>query len=338
MKNSNRTPVKVLSFLACFLVVQLLLSSCSQNNGLITASGIIETVEVKVSSKASGEVIGLYVDEGNTIEKGQSLALIDHALLDLQLEQAKAGVDLAEAQLALLLQGAREEDIQQAEESLKQAEENFKIAREDYQRMSELFEGGSVTKKERDNAQARFVVTQAQWNSASQALKKLQNLARPEEIKADRARLHQARISTQILEKNIADCTVVSPLSGVVTYKLVEQGELVRYGTPLLVISDLETVTLKIYVSEKELGKVRIGQEAQIRIDTFPSRSFSGRVVYISQEAEFTPKNIQTREERTKLVFAVKIERPNPDGVLKPGLPADATLSEAENRGAGAGS
>jgi len=110
------------------------------------------------------------------------------------------------------------------------------------------------------------------------------------------------------------------------TRKLAEAGELVGVGSGLYIVSDLSTVHLTIYVSETELGNVSIGQEAKVTIDSHDDRSFPGRVSYISQEAEFTPKNVQTKDERVKLVYGVKIDIPNPEGILKPGIPADAAL------------
>lgn len=129
-----------------------------------------------------------------------------------------------------------------------------------------------------------------------------------------------------LLKKAIADCTIAAPVGGVVTRKPVEAGELVQAGATVLTISDLDRVNLMIYVTEKELGQVKLGQTAAVTIDSAPGRIFSGKVTYISSEAEFTPKNIQTKEDRAKLVFRVKVEIDNPEGVLKPGLPADAII------------
>jgi HlyD family secretion protein len=310
---------------AVFLCV-LLGVACSRNVRGITASGTIEATEVKVASKVGGEVLETSVSEGNRVQKGQVLALIDHSTLDLQLAQAKAGVSMAEAQLQLLLKGARIEDIQQAQEGLTQAEENLRLAKEDAERMKELFASGSATQKQRDDAAARYVVSQAQYNSAAQALKKIENLARPEEIQSAKAKLDQAVIAVQLLEKSIRDASIASPLDALVTQKLVETGELVSPGTTVFVLADLSRVELEVYVQEPDLSRVTLGQAVEVSIDGPPPNSFPGRVSYISSVAEFTPKNIQTREERVKLVFGVKIKIDNPQGSLKPGMPADAAI------------
>jgi len=311
----------------CAAILCALLSiSCGRNVRGITASGTIEATEVKVASKAGGEVLEIPVGEGSRVQKGQVLARIDHSTLDLQLAQAKAGVSMAEAQLQLLLKGARIEDIQQAQEGLTQAEENLRLAKEDAERMKELFASGSATQKQRDDAAARYVVSQAQYNSAAQALKKIENLARPEEIQSAKAKLDQALIAVQLLEKSVRDATIASPLDGLVTQKLVETGELVAPGTTVFVLADLSRVELEVYVPEPDLSRVNLGQAVEVSIDGPPPNNFPGRITHISSVAEFTPKNIQTREERVKLVFGVKIQIDNPQGSLKPGMPADAAI------------
>ena len=314
------------SLLTAAALSSLLAGSCAREARGIAASGNIEATEVRVSAKVGGELTEVLVEEGSRVSRGQALAQIDHATLDLELEQARAGVSLAEAQLALLLKGARIEDIQQAQEALVQAEENQRLAKEDAERMKGLFASGSATQKQQDDAAARYVVAQAQYNTAAQALRKLQNLARPEEVQAAKARVDQAQVAVRLLEKTIGDAAVTSPLDGLVTQRLVEPGEQVSPGMTLLVLADLSRVELEVFVSEPDLGKVSLGQQVGVRIDGEPPNSFTGRISHISSVAEFTPKNIQTRQERVKLVYGVKIQIENPQGILKAGMPADAVL------------
>jgi len=309
----------------------LILLSChnNKNAGVISASGTIEAIEVTVSSKTSGQVEKMLVDEGVLVKNGDTLAVIDSDSLKIQLNQAQAGVDLAESQLQLLVKGARIEDIRLAEEALKQAEANLRIAREDRERIRNLYEKQSATAKQNDDAEARYTVARAQYDAAQQALQKWRKYARPEEIKSAQARLDQAIAGRNLLKKTISDSTITSPASGIITHKIVEQGEFVGPGTPLLTIADLSEVHLNIYITEMELGKVRLGQEAEVTIDSYPGRAFPGKVIFISPEAEFTPKNIQTKEERVKLVYRVKIQIPNQENILKPGMPADAVIQIA---------
>ncbi|MBN2531433.1 MAG: efflux RND transporter periplasmic adaptor subunit [Spirochaetales bacterium] len=308
-----------------------IVSGCQQEKGIIQASGTIEATEVTVSAEANGKILSVNVTEGSVVEKEDVIALIDSSTLQLQKEQAEAGVVFAEANFALLMKGARSEDIKQAEDQLIQVSESLQQAKADYERMKELYSAGSVTKKQYDDAKTRYTVIQAQYSTAEQALSKLKNLARPEDIEMAKAKINQARISVRLIEKQIKDCTVRAPCKGTVTNKLVEAGEFAITGSPVVVISNLAFMSTTIYVSETELGRIRIGQKAFITIDSFPGRQFDGIVAYISPNAEFTPKNIQTKEERIKQVFGVKIELDNPDGVLKTGIPADAVIPVENN-------
>ncbi len=302
--------------------------SCAGNGakGVISASGTIETVEVHVASKVSGELLELAVKEGTRVKLGDKLAVVDHVTLDIQLRQAEAGVRLAEAQLALLVKGARSEDIRQAEEVHRQAEAALTVAEDDARRMRELARTGSVTPKQREDAEARLTIAMAQKNAGAEALKKVRTLARPEEIRAAEARLAQAQATADLLRKTISDCTILAPTGGIVTHKAVEPGELVSPGETIVTLAELDGVYVMIYVTENELGRIRLGGSAEITIDSFPDKVFEGMITYISPEAEFTPKNVQTKQDRVKLVFGVKVEIENRAGLLKPGLPADAVI------------
>ncbi|MCX6560533.1 MAG: efflux RND transporter periplasmic adaptor subunit [Candidatus Aminicenantes bacterium] len=297
-------------------------------DGPLRASGTIEARQVRLSAKIAGDLLALPVKEGDRVKPGDPIASIDHAGLDIQLRQAEAGAVLAQAQLDLLKSGARAEDIRQVEEAFRQAESVLKTAEEDDRRMRDLAAKGSVTAKQAEDAASRLIVTRAQTSAAAEALKKSRTLARPEELRAARARLDQAQAASDLLRKAIADCDLVSPVSGVVTQVPVERGELIAAGATVAVVSELDRVHVMIYVTEVELARVKLGGRADISIDGAPGRKIPGTITYISPEAEFTPKNVQTREDRVKLVFGVKIEIDNRDGLLKPGLPADAVLTD----------
>lgn len=306
----------------------LFLMGCGngQDKNTISASGTIEATNVTVSSKVAGQIQKIYKDEGDNVKAGDTLLTVDHDLLAIQLKQAEAGKDFAEAQLGLMRQGARSEDISQAEENRRQAQINLNLAQSDKDRMTKLYEAKSVTKKQYEDALARFQLSEAQLNAAQDNLKKMKHLARPEEIQQSEANLEKAVASVNLLKKNIQDSYVTSPINGIMVKKFVEAGETVGPNSSLFRISDLSVVDLVIYVSEEELGKVKLGQKAEVSVDAFKNKTFEGKVIYISPEAEFTPKNIQTKDERTKLVFAVKIEIKNPTFDLKAGMPADAVI------------
>ncbi|MGE5432852.1 MAG: HlyD family secretion protein [Syntrophomonadaceae bacterium] len=301
---------------------------CGNGNdkNTIDASGTIEATNVTVSAKVAGQIRKIYKDEGDNVKAGDTLLTADYDLLSIQLDQAEAGKDFAEAQLRLLRQGARSEDISQAEENSRQAQINLELSQRDKDRMAKLYESKSVTKKQYEDALSKYQLSQAQYNAAQENLKKMKNFARPEEIRQSEANLRKAEASVDLLKKNIQDSYVTSPINGILVKKFVEAGESVGPNSSLFRISDLSVVDLVIYVSEEELGKVKLGQKADVSVDAFKNKTFEGRVIYISPEAEFTPKNIQTKDERTKLVFAVKIEIKNPDFSLKAGMPADAVI------------
>jgi HlyD family secretion protein len=320
-------------FTLCLISLFGLACSSDEAKNIISASGTIEAVEVNVGSKVSGQLLELTVGEGTRVKPGDALASVDHATLDIQLRQAEAGVQLAEAQLALLVKGARVEDIRQAEAAVEQAEASFKVAEDDAKRMRELAKTGSITPKTRDDSEARLTVATAQRSAAAEALSKVRRLARPEEIRAAEARLAQAQAAADLLRKTIADCTITAPAGGIVTHKAVEAGELVTPGATVVTLVDLDSVYVMIYVSEKELGRVKLGDAAEVKIDAFPDKAFIGKITYISPEAEFTPKNVQTKEDRVKLVFGVKVEIENREGLLKPGLPADAIIKVGPENG-----
>lgn len=314
---------------AVFLAaVVILLYACSGNDkNSIEASGTIEATNVTVSAKASGQVKKIFVNEGDNVSAGDTLMIIDHDLLAIQLRQADAAVDAATAQLALLKQGARTEDVMQVEEALNQAKANFELAQATKKRNEKLFQTNSITKQQWDDISAKYDVASAQFSSANENYKKIKNLARPEEIKQSQANLDRQVAAADLLRKNISDSYVTAPISGIVVKKFIEAGESASPLSSLVMLSDLSYVDLVIYVSETELGKVKLGQEANVSVDSFPGKTFTGKVIYISPTAEFTPKNIQTKDERIKLVFAVKIHIPNPNLELKDGVPADAVIN-----------
>ena len=306
----------------------LLLAGCgnTDNNTFIEGTGTIESTNVIVSSRNAGEINSILFAEGEHVNVGDTILIIDYEVLEYQLEQALAGEQIAQAQLDLMLKGARSEDINQAEEMMNQSEINFNTAKNDFERYKQLWESKSISKKQFEDMTARYDVTLAQYNSAKENYQKVKKFFRPEEIEQAKGNVKKAKASVDLLKKNIRDSYVISPLTGFIVKKFIEVGETVTPMSSLFKVSNLSTVELVIYVSEVELGKIKLGQNAEVTIDTYPDRKYEGKVTYISPEAEFTPKNVQTKDERTKLVFAVKIEVVNKDFDLKSGMPADAIV------------
>lgn len=306
----------------------LFIFGCGNGNkkNSIEASGIIEATNVTVSSKVTGQILKLNFEEGDMVKAGDTLIDIDHANLAIQLRQVQAAEMQADAQLQLMKQGARSEDIKQAEDAVKQAKANYDLASQDKDRNDKLYQSKSITQQQFDNVLSKFEITSAQYNSAIENLKKIKNLYRPDDIKQAQANLDRQKAAVDLLKKNISDSYVTAPINGFVVKKFVEAGESVSPMSSLFMISDLSYVDLVIYIPETELGKIRLGQNADVTVDSYSNKVFKGKVIYISPQAEFTPKNIQTKDERVKLVYAVKIHIANKDFELKDGMPADAVV------------
>lgn len=308
------------------LIFALIGCSGKENQKQIEVTGNIETVNVIVSSKVSGEIISIFKDEGEQVSAGDTLLIIDPTTYRIKLREAEAQLMSAEAQYELVRNGARKEDVQQAEQLLKQAEVNLQTTQNDKIRFENLFQSRSISKKQFEDAAARYELALAQYNSAKENYTKVKNISRPEELKQAKANVERIKANLDLIKKNMNDCYVISPISGTLVKRFVEAGETVTNLSSLAKVSDLSQVELIVYVNERDLPKIKLGQPAYVKVDAFPDKIFEGKIIFISPEAEFTPKNIQTKEERTKLVFAVKVKIDNPNFELKAGIPADAVI------------
>jgi HlyD family secretion protein len=311
-----------------------LLAGCAKapQSNVIVAAGHVEGTDVHVGAKVGGRLLKFTLQEGDAVQLGQVLAEIDTIDNRLAARQARADRDQAAAELDLRLAGSRPEDIAEAGSQVASAQADLEGAQKDLDRMQALLDRGSGTAKSRDDARTRRDIAAARLRGTRDALARLRHGSRPQEIAEARARLAGMDAHAATLDQQIKDATVISPLSGVVTEKVAQQGELLQAGSPLCVITDLANAWLTVYVAETDLGRVRIGQPAVVVTDEGQRRS--GHITYISSEAEFTPKNVQTRDERVKLVFKVKIGLDNRDGMFKPGMPATARFQATANAGA----
>jgi HlyD family secretion protein len=280
-----------------------------------------------VSTKVAAAVLSLSVEEGSVVKPGQELARIDTTDVRLALDAARADRAQADAELRLRLAGSREEDVKEARAQVVRAEADLDGAEKDLTRMEGLLASGSGTTKSRDDARTRRDVAAASLEAVRERLRRLEAGSRREEKDSARARLQSAEARIAQLEQQLKDAVIISPAGGVVTSKLAEPGELAARGTGLVIVTDLEGAWLNVYVAEPDLGRIRLGQEAEVRTDDGQVRK--GRVSFIASRAEFTPKNVQTRDERVKLVYRIKVALENADGLFKPGMPATARLQPA---------
>jgi HlyD family secretion protein len=275
-----------------------------------------------------------------------------------EIQEAEARAARAEAQLADLLAGSRQQEIEQARAALRNAQATREWTERDFRRAQELFTKELVAAQEVDRARQAFEVAAANEVSARERLdlvavgprehevaaaraevraarERVQLLKagpRPDAVAAARAQVAQAEAAITLARARLAEATIVAPIDGVVLRKNLESGETANPGVPIVTLLDARDLWLRAYVPETDIGRVRVGQPATITVDAYPGRHFPGVISEIASEAEFTPKNVQTKKERVNLVFRVKISAKNPDGVLKPGMPADAVLHVADGR------
>jgi len=326
MEESELTPASPRLLLGVSLLFAALASCRSpEEPRVLRFSGHVEATEVRIGTKWGGTLSALELQEGDRVEAGQIVARFDTTDSELARAAARAEQAAAEANLRLLLAGAREEDLRAAAAQLERARADLENAERDLKRMEDLLASGSGVEKARDDARLRRDVAARNLEVARESLAKLRAGARREEIDAARARLQAAGARLAQIEQEIKDAIVKSPSSGVVTEKLVEPGEILAPRTALLVVSELDYAWLNIYVGGRDLPSIRIGQPAEVQTDAGPER-YPGKVTFIASQAEFTPKNVQTRDERLKLVYKVKVALDNKKGVFKPGMPAEARL------------
>jgi HlyD family secretion protein len=324
------------------LLVVFLAVGCNKDipTDRLRVSGHVEATETRLAPEAGGRVLTLNVKEGDRVEAGQTVLTLDTRDVQLAINRVKAEQAAAEAQLRLVQAGSRVEDIRQAQSQVETARADVSAARSELQaaeqdltRFDTLLKNNSGSQKQRDDAATRRDVArdrvasaESRVKTAEQVLAKLRAGARIEEVDAARARV--ATVTAQIapLEKTLGDATLVSPVAGLVTEKLVEVGEVIAPRAPVVVLVDLDHAWADVFVPEPTVPQIKIGQAATIFTDA-GGNGIAGTISYISPKAEFTPRNVQTAEERSKLVYRVRITVDNKDGVLKQGMPVEAEIA-----------
>ena len=297
------------------------------DTGAVTASGTVDATDVSISFRVPGILRQRPVDEGSVVKPGEVLAALDTREASARLRQAQAAELAAQARLRDMEQGYRPQEIAEAGAQVQQVQANLANLKEEARRSENLYATGAVSRQRRDKDDAAASVAQEQHRAASERLKLLQSGFRKETIAVARAQLAEAQAAVEAAKVALEDLQVTSTINGTVTRKHAEPGETLAAGRPVVTITDVTHPWVRVYMPENQIGKVQLGAPARIKIDTFPDREFTGRVSYVSSQAEFTPKNVQTQEERVKLVFAVNVTVDNPEGALKPGMPADVSIA-----------
>jgi len=237
----------------------------------------------------------------------------------------------AQARLSKLLAGSRPEEIREAEDNLNQTRFDLENKETQYERIKSLYEKRVVPKETSDNAEAAFKIAKAAFQKAKENYLLVKEGPRKEDIEDARTQVDQARASVKLNETQLSYTTLYSPISGVVLVKSGEIGEVVNPGTSILTMADVENVWLKAYVAETDLSRIKWGQEVIVTTDLQPKKEYMGKVSFISSQAEFTPKQIQTEKERVTLVYRIKVDISNKNHELKPGMPADGRIRLASS-------
>ena len=254
----------------------------------ILLSGTVEVTEVEISPELSAKVTTLYHREGDEVEEGDPLLDLDRSELDARLREAEAAKQAIEAEVSLY-------------------QAKMENAQRDFNRSLHLYRTKAIAESSFDAAKTAYEIAKNTYEAS---------LHRNEEVRA--------RIET--LNVQLKKTHLTSPITGLILERNVEAGEVVSPGMVLMTIGDLHRPWVRVYIGEPDIGRVRIGQEAVVVTDAYPKKEFAGTLRYIADEAEFTPKNVQTRQERIKLVYEAKVYLTNEEGILKPGMPADVSL------------
>ena len=312
--------------LAVVIGILIYRSRNKQDDGVLVLSGNVEITEINMGFKFSGRITELLAEEGQMIGKDYKLAVLDSAELESQVAQSRAYLGETFARLSELRAGARPQEIEQAKANASHANAELVKSQKDFERAEALYKRDVISAQQMDAARKSYDVASSQLKNALESLNLVKEGPRKEVVKAAADRVQQAKAALRVSEEKLRDSFLFAPVSGVVLRKDVELGETIAPGTPVYTIGNLENPWIRVYVKEDKLGLVKLGQKAEITIDSYPGKKYKGTVTYISSEAEFTPKNVQTLEERVKLVFGLKVSAKNNNGDLKPGMPADVKI------------
>jgi len=298
-----------------------------QDEGTLLLSGNMEVTEINVGFKIPGRVIELAVDEGQQVKKDAVLARLDNAELAHAVVQSRAALQEAVSRAAELKAGSRPQELEQARANLSAQEAELARVKKDFERAEILHTNGAIPTSQLDSARSAYEARLAQRRSAAESLSLVKEGARKESIEAAESRVLQARAVVRAAEQRLSDTEIRSPINGTVLKKNVEVGETLAQGVPVYTIGDLFSPWIKVYLKEDKLGLIKLGQAARVTTDSNKGKTYEGWVSYISSEAEFTPKSVQTQEERVKLVYGVKVRVKDANQELKPGMPADVRIA-----------
>lgn len=328
MSRKRVVPVVVVAVAAVSVAVWLMRRG--DDGEVLAASGTVEATDADLGFGIAGRIAVIEAREGDRVRAGQVLARLDDAELQARSAAAEAQLAAARALLAELEGGARPEELAQVRAAERAAAERLEDAQRDVERARRLLEGGAISQEALDKAETMYEVAVSAHDQAREQRQLVEAGPRRERLQAQRAVVRQAQAAVDQVAAALRHSVVEAPFDGLVTVRHRNVGETVAPGQPVLTVMDPDDRWIRIYVPENQVGRVSLGQDAEISADSYPDRTYGGRVVFIASEAEFTPRNVQTPEERVKLVYAVRVEvTGDPELELKPGLPADVRIPAA---------
>lgn len=332
---------KILILVSIFSV--FLLYGCNEgtNGNKITVSGTIESTEVNVASETAGKIDAVKVEEGDLVKDKQLLVALENKSAEFMVNQARAALNAAKAKADEVSKGSRSQQIKQAQAQVQQfiamrdgADKAMKNSLDLKDALEKAVTQGNATSIDILKAEGQYQVALAQYKAYDAQVKAFKEQvsllkvgATNEAIEAVNAGVEQAKAALDAANYQLSRYRVVSPSEGTIIGVNVNPGEWVNPGASMITISDLNKLWITIYIPEKEIGKIKLGQKVNVKIDSFPNENFIGKITKVANEAEFTPKNVQTKEERVKTVFAVKVSLEKTNGKLKPGMPADVEIA-----------
>lgn len=300
----------------------------------VVLSNSIEARDINISSKVSGRISKIFIKEGDKVKTDQKLLLLEGEEISAQLDQAKANLSKSKSDLADLIKGARPQEIAQAHAQtlrtkalLSQAKSKFENALADFNRMEELYKEGAISKQSFDKFKTEKDVAEKEVSNYEQEnIKSRENEdlikegPRKDQVKALESQAEYYKAKVKELEKYVSELTVISPIDGEVSSFDLEVGEVVKANQTLATVTDLSDMYVRVYVPGTKLSKVKLKQKVKLVADSFPKNTFEGYISYIGAQAEYTPRNVQSPEERTKLVYPVKIQIQNKENKLRDGM------------------
>lgn len=317
--------------LAVFVVIGVLAGLAiykMQSNKVsgITATGTIEITRTDITPKVSGYMGELMIKEGDSVTRGQVVARITRPDLEAQKLRDEAALVKAQVQLVDLQKGSRVQELSEAQANIASGQAVYDKAKSDYERQQDLFQQGAVSAQQLDAARSNYEVAVSTLAAYQARASLVAEGNRPDVITAQQAEVERSLAIVQLAQTTLDDMNVPSPLDGVVLTKNFEQGEYVNAGAAIATVGNWRDCWVKVYISSAELGLIKVGQDVAVKVDSFPNREFSGQIKEISQQAEFTPRQSITKQERANMVFYVKVKIDNAEGILKPGMPADVVI------------